>query len=370
MSVRSSVSSADRVPTLANTTAVWKRAWIAVALADEVPDNAPMQVLVAGEAWVVIRMDGTLTAFEDVCPHRQSPLSVGAVTRADDGSPRLTCAFHGWRFDATGECDLMPTEEGGIFGRHWHVGGHGHRGWAGGHGKSGRHGRHQDHGGNADHGWAGGQGKAAERTALRPAYGITERYGLVWLAAQKPLAPLPEFPELAGDGAGVARVQTVSTHASAGQVIDGFLDAGALGSPEVTTEGWQVAGVFEKRYRITKTAGPHATAHVRADLPHARVGILLTCQPEDFHTTRVYALGTRIDWAPGTDWPGTLPGRPTPQAARGLEAEHMAAVDRDLAALESSPAAVLPLTIDAAGSTPLAAAWRQLMARAIAELSR
>jgi nitrite reductase/ring-hydroxylating ferredoxin subunit len=352
------VSPADRVPALANTTPVWKRAWIAVALADEVPDNAPVQVLVAGQAWVVIRMDGTLTAFEDICPHRQSPLSVGAVTRADDGSPRLTCAFHGWRFDATGECDLMPTEEGGIFGRHRHGGGHGHWGWHGWHGWAGGHGKHEDHGEHADH------GRHGERTGLRPAYGITERYGLIWLAAQEPLAPLPEFPELAGTG--TARVRTVTTHASAGQVIDGFLDAGPLGSPEVTTDGWQVAGVFEKRYRITKTAGPHATAHVRADLPHARVGILLTCQPEDLHTTRVYALGIRIDEAPGT----ALPGRLTPRTARGLEAEHMAAVERDLAALESSPSAVLPLTIDAPSGTPLAAAWRQLMARAIVELSR
>ena len=66
---------------LANTTPVWKRSWVAVAGAGEVPDNAPVQVLVAGDAWVLTRMDGTLTAFEDRCPHQRSPLSDGAVTR-------------------------------------------------------------------------------------------------------------------------------------------------------------------------------------------------------------------------------------------------------------------------------------------------
>ena len=50
-----------------------------------------------------------LTAFEDRCPHRMSPRSAGAVTRAVEGTPRPTCAYHGWRFDETGRCDLIPA---------------------------------------------------------------------------------------------------------------------------------------------------------------------------------------------------------------------------------------------------------------------
>ena len=129
-----------RLPPLENTAPVWNRAWIAVAHAAEIPDNTPAQVLVAGEPWVVARMDGVLAAFEDRCPHRFSPLSAGAVTRAEDGSPRLTCAVHGWRFDATGQCDLMPGD-----GRPGRLGdarlghhGHGHHGWHGRHDKPGR----------------------------------------------------------------------------------------------------------------------------------------------------------------------------------------------------------------------------------------
>ena len=161
--------------------------WSLAALMDRgrarrgVPDNTPVQVLVAGDAWVLTRMDGVLTAFDDHCPHWQSPLSAGSVTRADDGSPRLSCAFHGWRFDAMGQCDLMPgLDRGGHAHRGGHRGGHRHQDWQG---------KHGSRGGYTD------RGRRGPGTRLLAAYGVAERYGLVWLAADEPLAPLPEFPE-------------------------------------------------------------------------------------------------------------------------------------------------------------------------------
>jgi phenylpropionate dioxygenase-like ring-hydroxylating dioxygenase large terminal subunit len=41
----------------------------------------------------------------------------------------------------------------------------------------------------------GRDGNISKRARLRPAYGVTEAYGLVWVAPDEPLAPLPEFPE-------------------------------------------------------------------------------------------------------------------------------------------------------------------------------
>jgi vanillate O-demethylase monooxygenase subunit len=316
---------------------VWNRAWIAVAHSAEVPGNTPVQVLVAGEAWVLTRLDGELTAFEDRCPHRQSPLSAGAVTKAEDGSPRLTCAAHGWRFDAAGQCDLIPGSGRHGGGPH---GGH-HHGW---HGKFGHHDRHGRH---------GRDDRLAEDVMLRPAYGVAERYGLIWLAVDEPLAPVPEFPEWTEAAMDRASCQTVVTRAGAGQVIDGYLGAEA---GEVTTDGWRVTG---SSARGVTTAGPHATAHLRAELPGATIGILLTCQPEDWGSTRVYKLITRSDL--GGD--AALLAKFTADEDRSLAGS--------LALLEGHPSGLLALEAhgDAAARparpSRLSAAWRHLMARAI-----
>jgi phenylpropionate dioxygenase-like ring-hydroxylating dioxygenase large terminal subunit len=46
---------------------------------------------------------GRAVALLDRCPHRNVPLSMGAVR---DG--QLECAYHGWRFDGGGACRLVP----------------------------------------------------------------------------------------------------------------------------------------------------------------------------------------------------------------------------------------------------------------------
>jgi phenylpropionate dioxygenase-like ring-hydroxylating dioxygenase large terminal subunit len=48
--------------------------------------------------------DGTAAALLDRCPHRNVPLSAGRMT---DGL--LECSYHGWRFDGSGACRLVPA---------------------------------------------------------------------------------------------------------------------------------------------------------------------------------------------------------------------------------------------------------------------
>lgn len=48
--------------------------------------------------------DGRAGALLDRCPHRNVPLSAGRVA---DGL--LECSYHGWRFDGTGACRLVPA---------------------------------------------------------------------------------------------------------------------------------------------------------------------------------------------------------------------------------------------------------------------
>ena len=47
--------------------------------------------------------DGRVFALRDVCPHRGMPLSYGHL-----GEQGITCCYHGWCFDAQGECVDIP----------------------------------------------------------------------------------------------------------------------------------------------------------------------------------------------------------------------------------------------------------------------
>jgi renierapurpurin 18,18'-hydroxylase len=80
--------------------------WYALARSSEVT-TAPLGCRLWGEAIVLYRdRAGAIHALEDRCPHRQVKLSQGQV-EAD----QLVCAYHGWRFDASGRCTHVPYLE-------------------------------------------------------------------------------------------------------------------------------------------------------------------------------------------------------------------------------------------------------------------
>lgn len=53
---------------------------------------------------------GVARALVDRCPHRNVPLSLGAVQA--DGT--LQCGYHGWRFDGIGRCTAVPALEASL----------------------------------------------------------------------------------------------------------------------------------------------------------------------------------------------------------------------------------------------------------------
>jgi len=55
------------------------------------------------------RRSGAPAALLDRCPHRNVPLSLGRVR--DTG---LQCAYHGWEFDASGQCCAVPGLVGDV----------------------------------------------------------------------------------------------------------------------------------------------------------------------------------------------------------------------------------------------------------------
>ena len=49
---------------------------------------------------------GRVAVFHNHCPHRRAPLSLGSVNGEE-----LVCAYHGWRFNRSGDCVEKPLEE-------------------------------------------------------------------------------------------------------------------------------------------------------------------------------------------------------------------------------------------------------------------
>jgi phenylpropionate dioxygenase-like ring-hydroxylating dioxygenase large terminal subunit len=80
--------------------------WYVGASDTEVRDR-PLGRTILGEPIVFFRSkDGTLSAFEDRCPHRSLPLSMGKLV--DD---TLQCHYHGLRFDRSGKCVRVPGQD-------------------------------------------------------------------------------------------------------------------------------------------------------------------------------------------------------------------------------------------------------------------
>lgn len=80
-----------------------ERTWLPVALSPQLK-RRPLARQVAGRPLVLFRgADGSVTALEDRCPHRNHPLSTGRVIEG-----ALQCPYHGWRFDGSGVCVALP----------------------------------------------------------------------------------------------------------------------------------------------------------------------------------------------------------------------------------------------------------------------
>ena len=80
--------------------------WYVAAAADEI-GRTPFGRMILGEPVVLFRTeDGHPVAFEDRCPHRHLPLSMGKLV-----GDTLQCHYHGLRFGADGRCVRIPGQD-------------------------------------------------------------------------------------------------------------------------------------------------------------------------------------------------------------------------------------------------------------------
>ena len=82
--------------------------WQPFVLSTEVPapDSDPVRVRLLGENLITFRdSNGQVVLIQNNCPHRGASLFFGRNEEAG-----IRCVYHGWKFDAEGNCVDMPNE--------------------------------------------------------------------------------------------------------------------------------------------------------------------------------------------------------------------------------------------------------------------
>jgi phenylpropionate dioxygenase-like ring-hydroxylating dioxygenase large terminal subunit len=149
--------------------------WHPVALAAEVKEQ-PRQFELLGELIALFRDGQGVAAFKDLCIHRGAALSLGWI---EDG--RLTCIYHGWQYDRSGACVHIPSLP---------------------------------------------PGSSIPRKARATAYRAAEAYGMVWVAMEEPVQPIPPWPEytVGGDHTHLFALGRYVWKTSAGRAAENGLD--------------------------------------------------------------------------------------------------------------------------------------------------
>lgn len=150
------------------------RFWHPVASLDDLADG-PHGVQLMGRHYVLVELGGEVVAFADECPHRGVPLSTGAVV---DGV--LRCAYHGYCFDREGTCVSIPALDGSV--------------------------------------------PIPERASLAGPWGVTIRYGLVWIAPEEPIDEIPDVVEWDDAAFGHVLCGPWTIRTGAAQITENFLD--------------------------------------------------------------------------------------------------------------------------------------------------
>ncbi|MEC4986427.1 MAG: aromatic ring-hydroxylating dioxygenase subunit alpha [Oscillatoria sp. PMC 1068.18] len=81
--------------------------WYIVGKAEDIQPGTIKPVRLLGEDIVVWRgssLESPVLAWQDWCPHRGVPLSLGKIV-----GDRLACRYHGWQYDKTGQCVCVPS---------------------------------------------------------------------------------------------------------------------------------------------------------------------------------------------------------------------------------------------------------------------
>jgi phenylpropionate dioxygenase-like ring-hydroxylating dioxygenase large terminal subunit len=149
--------------------------WYPVSYSKDVTTE-PVEFRLLDENYVVWRPapNEAPHAAVNECPHRSAALSQGWIT---DGC--LVCPYHGWRFDGSGACVLIPSSDPDL--------------------------------------------PIPPRAHVQSVL-VDERYGLVWVCVGMPRAAIPTLPELEDPEYTLVHELIEAWHASAPRITDNALD--------------------------------------------------------------------------------------------------------------------------------------------------
>ncbi len=147
--------------------------WHAVARSSDLQKGQLAKARLLGEDLVLWRLDGRVNAWQDLCVHRGSRLSLGWVKDNE-----LTCAYHGWTYDSSGQCVKFPA--------------------------------HPE--------------QKPPATAHVKTYHGKEMYGMVWACLGEPANEIPEFAEWDEPSFRKIFCGPYAYHASATRAVENFLD--------------------------------------------------------------------------------------------------------------------------------------------------
>jgi phenylpropionate dioxygenase-like ring-hydroxylating dioxygenase large terminal subunit len=149
--------------------------WHPVARADVLASGRPLGVRLLGEDVVVWQAGATILAWQDLCIHRGTRLSLGKVS-----GNTIECPYHGWTYGSDGRCISIPA--------------------------------HPD--------------QTPPTKAVVRTYQATERYGLIWVSLGNRRGDLPPFPEWHDSAYRSMLCGPYPVNASGPRIVENFLDVG------------------------------------------------------------------------------------------------------------------------------------------------
>ena len=231
--------------------------WHAVAPVEQVKSQVMLATQILGEDLVLWYADGAIMAWQDLCIHRGTRLSLGEVR-----DNTLHCPYHGWVYDTAGQCVHIPAHPEQV----------------------------------------------PPAKARVKSYACTIAYDLVWVCLGDPTQAPPPFPEWELAGYRKLLCGPYRVPASGPRIIENFLDIahfpfvheGILGvkdrpeiadyEADITPDGVEARGVQVYQpdpygtgqgdtVRYTYRAYRPLTAYLRKESDGPQFSILLTILP-------------------------------------------------------------------------------------------
>lgn len=236
---------------------IFRRFWYPLAFGADLAAG-PIHRRLLGVDLVLWRgADGQPAAARDRCPHREATLSTGWT---DAGA--LVCPYHGWQFDSTGTCRLIPQN---------------------------------------------GPGQRPNPRAVLDTFRATEALGLVWACLEPdPVGGIPIVDEFGADGWRVVPEFDLEWPCAAPQLLDNNLDLAHVSFVHRNTFGDQTMPQIDvgemrrtpegisARAAAAVTARPGETGTTRRDTTSRVcapfVGVLRISYPDGLEHTIVKAI--------------------------------------------------------------------------------